>query len=411
MSLTKIEKVLSKALDELKEKGTLKGKETVATGIKQAQGDKGPRYFIEGYGNKEFLMMNSNSYLGMGLRREVIKAEEKAAKEFGAGPGAVRFISGSYKPHVELEEGLARFHNREAGMIFSSAYATIMGTLPPLISKDTIIISDQLNHNCIINAVRLSRPKDKKIYSHNNTNELESSIKGCIGICQRVIIVTDGIFSMRGDCAPLPEIANLAEKYDPEFEEGIITIVDDSHGVGAIGETGRGTTEFTHENRIDILVSTMGKALGVNGGYLVSDAKVVDYLRETSPFYIYTNPITVSESRAALKALEILDSDKGRKILKYLREMTAYFRQGLIDLGYEVVKGEHPIVPLMIRDTNKTVELVRYLKDNGILSTGIYYPVVPKRDEEIRFQVCAEHTKYDIDSALKVLKDYKESHL
>jgi len=390
MSLTKIEKVLSKALDELKEKGTLKGKETVATGIKQAQGDKGPRYFIEGYGNKEFLMMNSNSYLGMGLRREVIEAEEKAAKEFGAGPGAVRFISGSFKPHVELEEGLARFHNREAGMIFSSAYATIMGTLPLLISKDTIIISDQLNHNCIINAVRLSRPKDKKIYGHNNTNELESGIKECIGNCQRVIIVTDGIFSMRGDCAPLPEIADLAEKYDPEFEEGIITIVDDSHGVGAIGETGRGTTEFTHENRIDILVSTMGKALGVNGGYLVSDAKVVDYLRETSPFYIYTNPITVSESRAALKALEILDSDKGRKILKYLREMTAYFRQGLIDLGYEVVKGEHSIVPLMIRDTNKTVELVRYLKDNGILSTGIYYPVVPKGDEEIRFQICAE---------------------
>jgi len=134
-------------------------------------------------------------------------------------------------------------------------------------------------------------------------------------------------------------------------------------------------------------------------------------LRETSPFYIYTNPITVSEASAALKALEILDSDKGRKMLKYLREMTAYFRQGLVDLGYEVVKGEHPIVPLMIRDTNKTVELVRYLKDNGILSTGIYYPVVPKGDEEIRFQICAEHTKYDIDYALKVLKYYKEARL
>ncbi len=411
MSLIKIEKVLSKALDELKEKGTLKGKEAVATGIKQAQGDKGPRYLIEGYGNKEFLMMNSNSYLGMGLRKEVIEAEEKAAKEFGAGPGAVRFISGTYKPHVELEKRLASFHNREAGMIFSSAYATIMGTLPPLISKDTIVISDQLNHSCIINAVRLSRPKGKKIYGHNNMNELESSIKECIGNCQRVIVVTDGIFSMRGDYAPLSEIADLTEKYDPEFEEGILTIVDDSHGVGAIGETGRGTTEFTNGNRIDILVSTMGKALGVNGGYLVSNAKVVDYLRETSPFYIYTNPITVPESRAASKALEILDSDKGRKMLKYLRETTAYFRKGLTDLEYEIVKGEHPIVPLMIRDTKKTVELVKYLKDNGILSTGIYYPVVPKGDEEIRFQICAEHTKYDIDSALKVLKDYKENHL
>ena len=411
MPLTKIEKVLSKGLYELKEKGIIKGKETVITGIKQAQESKGSRYFIEGYGSKEFLMMNSNSYLGMGLRKEVIEAEEKAAREFGAGPGAVRFISGTYESHVELEKRLAKFHNKEAGMIFSSAYAAIMGTLPPLISKDTIVISDQLNHNCIINAARLSRPKDKRIYSHNNTNELESNLKECIGICRRVIVVTDGIFSMRGDYAPLPEIADLAEKYDPKFEEGILTIVDDSHGVGAIGETGRGITEFTHENRIDILVATMGKALGVNGGYLVSTAKVVDYLRETSPLYIYTNPITVSEARATLKALEILDSDKGKGMLKHLCEMMAYFRKGLIDLGYEIVKGEHPIVPLMVRDTKKTVELVKHLKDNGILSTGIYYPVVPRGDEEIRFQICAEHTKPDIDYALKVLKDYKETRL
>ena len=407
MSLSKVEKVLSQELSGLKEKGSLKGEETVITGVKQPQGDKGPRYSIQGYGDKEFLKMNSNSYLGMGLRKEVIEAEEEAAKEFGAGPGAVRFISGTYKPHVELERRLARFHNKEAGMIFSSAYATVMGILSPLISKDTIVISDALNHNCIINAIRLSRPKDKKIYSHNNMDELESAIKESIGNCQRAIIVTDGIFSMRGDHAPLPGIADLAEKYDPEFEEGILTIVDDSHGVGAIGETGRGATEFTHEDRIDILVSTMGKALGVNGGYLVSDAKVIEYLRETAPFYIYSNPITVSEASAALKALEILNSDTGRKMLKYLRDTTTYFRKGLVDLGYEVIKGEHPVVPLMVRDTKKTIALVRYLKDNGILSTGLYYPVVPKGDEEIRFQICADHTKYDVDYVLEVLKEYK----
>jgi len=404
MSLSKLEeKVLSKELDELNEKGSLKGEETVVTGVRGAEGDKGPRYFIEGYGDKEFLRMNSNSYLGLALRKEVIEGGEKVAKEFGAGPGAVRFISGTYKPHVELEKRLARFHSREAAMIFSAAYASVMGILPPLISKDTIVISDALNHNCIINAIRLSRPKDKKIYSHNNMNELESDIRECIGNCQRVIIVTDGIFSMRGDHAPLPEIADLAEKYEPEFEEGIVTIVDDSHGVGAIGETGRGTMEFTHENRVDILVSTLGKALGTNGGYLVSDAKVIEYLRETAPFYIYSNPITVSEASAALKALEILDSDIGRKMLKYLREMTAYFRKGLIDLGYEVIKGEHPIVPLMVRDTKKTIGLVKYLKDNGILVTGLSYPIVPRGDEEIRFQVCADHTKYDLDYVLEVL--------
>ncbi|MEA1965475.1 MAG: aminotransferase class I/II-fold pyridoxal phosphate-dependent enzyme [Candidatus Aerophobetes bacterium] len=407
MSLSKIEKVLSRELNELKQRGSLKGEETVVTGVKQAQGGKGPRYFIRGYGDKEFLRMNSNSYLGMGLRKEVIEKEEEAARKFGAGPGAVRFISGTYEPHIELEKRLARFHSREAGMIFSSAYATVMGILSPLISKDTMVISDALNHNCIINALRLSRPKDKKIYSHNNMEELDSDIKKCFGNCERVIIVTDGIFSMRGDNAPLPEIADLVEKYSSEFEEGILTIVDDSHGVGAIGETGRGTMEFTHENRVDILVSTMGKGLGINGGYLVSDAKIIDYLRETAPFYIYSNPITVSEASSALRALEILDSEMGRKMLKYLCELTAYFRKGLIDLGYEVIKGEHPVVPLMVRDTRKTIRLVKYLKDNGILSTGIYYPVVPKGDEEIRFQICADQTKSDINYLLKVLEEYR----
>ena len=409
MSL-KVKKVLSAHLDELKRKGTLKGKETVITGIKPAEGEKGPRYFIQGYGDKEFLRMNANNYLGMSLRKEVIEAEEKTAREFGAGPGAVRFISGTYTPHIELEKKLAEFHNREAAMIFSSAYATVMGILSPLISKETVVISDELNHNCIINAVRLSRPKDKKIYKHNDINELESAIKEAIGNCKRVIVVTDGIFSMRGDHAPLPEIASLAEKYDSEFEEGIITIVDDSHGVGAIGETGRGTTEYTHEDRIDILVSTMGKALGVNGGYVVSDAKVIEFLRETAPFYIYSNPITVSEASAALKALEILDSDVGRKLLKHLHDMTKRFEQGLIDMGYEVIRGEHPVVPLMIRDTQKTSDLVHYLKENGILATGLNYPVVPKGDEEIRFQICADHTEYDIDYALGVLRKYKEEH-
>lgn len=411
MALTKIEKVLSKELDELKEKGTLKGEETVTTGIKQAQGNNGPRYFIEGYGDKEFVRMNSNSYLGMALKREVIEAEGKASAKFGVGPGAVRFISGTYKPHVELEKRLASFHNREAGMIFSSAYATVMGIISSLLSPDTIVISDALNHNSIINAIRLSRPKDKKIYSHNNMGELDYGIKDCMGNCHRVLIISDGIFSMRGDYAPLPEIADLAEKYDSEFEEGILTIVDDSHGVGAIGETGRGTTELLHEDRIDMLIGTLGKAFGVNGGYLVSDAKVIEYLREKAPFYIYSNPITVAEASTTLKVLEILNSDTGRKMLKHLREIATHFRKGLTDLGYEIIKGEHPVVPLMVRDTKKTIELVKYLKNNGVLATGLAYPVVPKGDEEIRFQVCADHTESDIDYVLKVLKEYKETYL
>ncbi len=410
MPLRKIEKVLSNNLNALKERGLLKGEETVVTTVIEPKGDKGPRYLVEGYEDKEFLRMNSNSYLGISLRKEAIEVEEEAVRKFGVGPGAVRFISGTYKPHVELEKNLAQFHGKEAGMIFSAAYATVLGTITPLISADTIVISDELNHNSIINAIRLSRPKDKKIYSHNNMNELESKIRECVGNCKRVMIVTDGIFSMRGDHAPLPEIADLAAKYDTEFEEGIFTVMDDSHGVGAVAETGRGTTELTNDNRVDILISTLGKALGVNGGYLVSDKIIIDYLRETAPSYIYSNPITVSEASAALKTLEILDSDTGRKILGYLHEIAAYFRKGLIDLGYETIDGEHPIVPLIVRDTSKTIDLVRYLKDKGILTTGIYYPVVPRGDEEIRFQICADATKYDIDSVLNALREYRDTY-
>ena len=410
MPLDRIKNVLTAYLKDLEEKGMLKGKETVITGIKPAQGDKGPRYLIEGYGEKEFLRMNANNYLGMSLRKEVIEAEEKAVKEFGAGPGAVRFISGTYTPHVLLEKKLAEFHGKESAMIFSSAYSTVMGILTPMITQDTVVISDELNHNCIINAIKLSRPKDKKIYKHNDMAGLKEMLESSIGNAKRVVIVTDGIFSMRGDNAPLKEIADLAEKYNANFEEGILTFVDDSHGVGAIGETGRGTTEYTHEDRIDVVIATLGKALGVNGGYVASSEEVIKFLRETAPFYIYSNPITPSEASAALTSLEILDSDKGKTLLKHLHDMTMRFRSGLEDLGYEVIKGEHPIVPLMVRDTQKTTELAAYLKENGILATGLNFPVVPKGDQEIRFEICADHTESDIDYALQVLRKYKETH-
>lgn len=410
MSLSKLKNILSEYLDALKGAGSLKGQEMVITGVIGPQGDNGPRYLIEGYRDKKYIRMNSNNYLGLALRKEVIEAEAEAANKYGAGPGSVRFISGTFQPHVELEQELAKFHDREAGMIFSSAYATVMGTLMPLISADTVIISDELNHNSIINAIRLSQPKGKMIYKHNNMNELESALQKCVGGCSRVLIITDGIFSMRGDNAPLPQIAALAEKYEDEFKEGIITVVDDSHGVGTVAETGRGTTELTHEYKIDILISTLGKALGVNGGYLVSDKTVINYLREVSPFYIYSNPISASEANAALEAIRILNSDSGRRLLRHLHEITVYFRQCLINLGYEIIDGVHPIVPLMVRDTDKTTDIVQYLKDKGILTTGIYYPVVPKGDEEIRFQICADHTISDINYVVQTLKVYQETH-
>jgi glycine C-acetyltransferase len=406
MSLQKFNAALQLELNDLYEKGTAKGKEMVITGVKPAEGNSGPRYFVEGAGNKEFLKMNSNSYLGMSLRKEVIEAEEAGAKEFGVGPGAVRFISGTYKVHTQLEERLAKFHNREAGMIFSSAYVTSLSVLFPLISKDTVVISDELNHNCIIIAIRLSRPTVKGIYKHNDMNDLETQIKENIGKGKRCLVITDGIFSMRGDNAPLDKFTEICEKYNDKFEEGIISIIDDSHGVGAFGKTGRGTEEYCN-TKVDVLIGTLGKGFGVNGGYVVSSKQITDYLREKSPMYIYSNPITVSEASATLKAIEILDSPEGLKILEHLRRMTKKFETGLKDAGYETIEGDHPVVPLMVRDTKKTTELVKFLTENGILATGLNYPVVPKGAEEIRFQISADHTESDIDYAISVLKKFK----
>ena len=407
MSLVKLEKQLAAKLADLKARGVAKGREKVITGIKPAEGASGPRWLIAGHGDKPFLRMNSNAYLGLSLQAAVIQAEETAARQFGAGPGAVRFISGTYQPHVQLEARLARFHNRQGAMIFSSAYAAVMGVVTPLIDADTIVLSDELNHNCIINAIRLSRPKGKAVYRHLDMADLEKRVAASIGGGAHLLIITDGIFSMRGDHAPLDVIGRIAQQNDGAFERGINVLVDDSHGVGAFGPTGRGTEEYTGARGIDMIIATLGKALGVNGGYIVSSETVIAYLRETSPFYVYSNPITPGEAAAALKALDILDSERGRGLLQRLRRLTRRFEQGLTALGYEIIPSEHPVVPLMVRDTPKTAHLAAYLMKNGILATGLNYPVVPRGSEEIRFQVSADHTEADIDYVLETLKRYQ----
>jgi len=404
-SIDKLNKVLTANVTELTASGRAKGAEMVVTGIKPAQGTYGPRYYLEGFGKKEFIKMNSNSYLGLSLRADMIEAEEQAAREFGVGPGAVRFISGTFKAHVELEKKLAKFLNREAAMVFSSAYVTSMGVIVPLTTPETVTISDELNHNCIIQAMRLSRPADKFIYKHNNMADAEAKIQEAIGKGKRALVVTDGIFSMRGDYAPLDQLTALCRKYEDKFEEGIVTVVDDSHGIGAFGATGRGSEEYTGA-KVDLLIGTLGKAFGVNGGFVVGSAAAIQFLRESAPMYIYSNPITVSEATASMKAIDILMSDEGQKRLRFLSGLTKRFRDGLKAAGYETIDGPHPVVPLMVRDTKKTADLVKHLKENGVLATGLNYPVVPKGDEEIRFQVCADQSEADIDYVLDVLKKY-----
>jgi glycine C-acetyltransferase len=399
--------MLEKALETSRSEGALKGKERVMEGFTAAAGTRGPRWRLaEGVG-REFIRMNSNSYLGLDLDGEVIEAGEAAARRFGAGPGAVRFISGTSLPHVELERKLADFHGRGAGMVFSSAYAAVMGVLPPLITPETLVISDELNHSCIINAIRLAGPAVKVVTPHASPARIGQALLDHSGQADRALVVTDGVFSMRGDHAPLDEIAAACSKHEHLYPEGVVTVVDDSHGVGAFGRTGRGTEEVTGTSA-DVLIATLGKALGVNGGYVVSTPGVIRLLRERSPFYVYSNPVTSGEAAAAAKGVEILTGPRGQELLEKLRRLTGRFEAGLRGLGYETIPGEHPIVPLMVRDTERTSRLVRFLFERGVLATGLNFPVVPKGDEEVRFQVNASHTEADMDEVLEVLERFKK---
>ena len=406
MALDKVEPLLADKLGSLKQQGVSKGGEKVITGIKAAENGFGPRYFLQGCGDRAFLRMNSNSYLALSRHPRVIQAEAEAADKYGAGPGAVRFISGTYLPHVELEQRLAAFHGRESAMIFSSAYTAMTGVLPQLISDDTLVVSDALNHSCIINAIRLASPVKKAVYPHADINALDTVLADSRNNFKRACVVTDGVFSMRGDHAPLDKIIACCQSHEEGYVEGIITVVDDSHGIGAFGGSGRGTEEVSGA-RADILIATLGKSLGVNGGYVTASSTIIDYLQETSPFYIYSNPITPAEAAASLAALDILDSDEGITLIKRLKETGNYLRAGLQGLGFETLSGEHPVVPLFIRDTVKTAGLAAHLFDSNILATGLNYPVVPKGEQEIRLQVCAEHTRKDMDYLLAKLADFK----
>ncbi|MGH8949261.1 MAG: aminotransferase class I/II-fold pyridoxal phosphate-dependent enzyme [Acidimicrobiia bacterium] len=397
----RLDATIAGEVSALRQSGTAKGSEAVIVGIEPEREGRGPRYLLEG-SDRQFIRMNSNSYLGLSRHPAVIEAEESATKEFGAGPGAVRFISGTYRAHLDLEDRLASFHGRPSSVIFSSAYAAVVSTLTSLITPDTVVLSDELNHNCIINALRLSRPAAREVYPHLDFAALDTLLARAAG-ATRAIVVTDGVFSMRGDYTDLSALMEVARAHDHSFEENVVVVVDDSHGVGAFGDNGRGTEEVSASDAVDVLIGTLGKAFGVNGGYVTGSQSLGDFLREKAPMYIYSNPITVGEAAAARAAVSVVDSPEGRSLLAHLAAMTARFETGLVDLGLETISGPHPVVPLMVRDTERTTAFVHHLHDKGILATGLNYPVVPKGDEEIRFQVNADHTEADIEYVLGVL--------
>ncbi len=401
--------VVERLVAEMEERGTAKGDEHVVREVAPAEGEHPPYALLEGHGDRRFVRMNSNSYLGLGLHPAVIAAEEAAARALGAGPGAVRFISGTHAPHVELERSLARFHGRQEGMVFSSAYAAVVSAIASLADSGTVLFSDELNHNCIINAMRMSRPAGKVVYPHLDLDALDRALEDAKGKARRALVVTDGVFSMRGDHAPLRAVVEIAERHDADYPENVVVLVDDSHGVGAFGDTGRGTEEHAASPPCDLLVGTLGKAFGVNGGYVVSSAPLARYLREASPMYIYSNPITPGEAAAARASLDVVDGAEGAERLARLRALTRDFEAGLVARGFEVIPGDHPIVPVMVRDTDECRRLVEALFRAGVLVTGLTFPVVPRGDESIRFQVNADHTGAALGRVLDALAAARDS--
>ena len=403
MTLAKLNAALVKDVESLVAEGRAKAPERVLSGYVPPRDGFGPRYRIEG-ADQEFLRMNSNSYLSLSHDDRLLHAADEAAKAYGVGPGAVRFIDGTFSPHVGLERRVAAFCGKPAAKIFNSAYTSNLGLALSIQNERTFWIGDELNHNCIIRAMRIANvPRGQKaIYRHNDMAQLRECIENVPEGMDRVVVIFDGVFSMRGDTAPLDEINAILEPHRDRFAEGLITVVDDSHGIGAYGLTGRGTEEHAGA-KADVVVGTFGKAFGVNGGFVASSAELVEAVRQKADTYIYTNPLSAADCAAAIAAIDITDSDEGRERLRHLRDRIAQFRAGIDALGMESIPGPHPVVPLLVRDTKRAKDMVKGFFDHGVLVVGLTFPVVPKGDETIRFQVNAAHTEKDIERVLEVL--------
>jgi glycine C-acetyltransferase len=407
MSLEKLNASLARDVAGLEREGRAKAPERIITGYRPAAGPRGPRYRLQG-SDGEYLRMNANSYLSLSHHPALLHAADEAARVFGAGPGAVRFIDGTSIHHVALEQRIAAFTGRPAAKAFNSAYTTVLGTAITLSSADTYWIGDELNHNCIIRAMRIANiPGDRRaIFAHNSADDLAKKLDAVPSGIGRVIVIFDGIFSMRGDAAPLADLLAVTAAHESRFRDGVVTMMDDSHGIGAYGATGRGTEEHA-EARVDVLIGTFGKAFGVNGGFVAGSPELIEAVRQKADTYIYTNPLGAADCAAAVAAVDIADGPEGRERLANLAARTRQFRQGLEALGLESIPGPHPVVPLLVRSTEKVRAMVRGLFDRHILAVGLTFPVVPKGDETIRFQINAAHTEADIEEVLEGLEALK----
>lgn len=368
--------------------------------------------------DKDVTIFNSNDYLGLRHNETVKKAEHDASVQYGAGPGAVRFISGTMQVHKDLEKAIAKFHGRDDAMIFSSAFAANLAVLFCLISgqsKDSkvtnnvLVVSDALNHRSIIDGIRLAQlPKEQRVvFEHMNMESLDTVLKGAVGKYERVLVVTDGVFSMLGEYQHLDKMRTIINSYDGQFPQGVLLVMDDCHGVASCGATGRGVEELKNA-KADVLVGTFGKGFGSDGGYAVADQTVIDYLRESSATYIYSNSISPGTAGAALGAVQLVGGEEGKRLLDASRDNTAYFKKQAMAAGFVfAADSTHPIQPVLIGDPVKTRGLVDFLFSKNILVTNISYPVVQKGRDEIRIQISAAHTKEEIDTLIESMKEFK----
>ncbi len=345
---------------------------------------------------RECLLMASNSYLGITTHKEVVAAALEATANYGTGSGGSRLISGNTVLHEELERALADFKGTEAALVFNTGYMANLGVISSLADQGDVIFSDELNHASIIDGCRLSRAK-VKVYRHGDLNHLESLIAEELS-GGRKLIVTDGVFSMDGDLAPLPGIVELARKY------GAMVMVDDAHGTGVLGANGRGTAEyFGLKEQIDIQLGTLSKALGSEGGFAAGKEELIQYLRNRARTFIFSTGLAPGVIAAALAALKVVDLEPWRR--ERLKENANRLREGLTAMGYRVIPTETPIISLLVGEAETTVALARALDEGGVFAPAIRPPTVPPETCRIRVTVMASHTPEHIDRALEVFRE------
>ncbi|MBI1364183.1 MAG: glycine C-acetyltransferase [Proteobacteria bacterium] len=346
----------------------------------------------------EVIVMSSNNYLGLADHPAVVQGSIDAVKKYGAGTASVRFICGTMTLHEELETELAKLHKTEAAMTYSSCFAASMGLFAPLTQPGDVIISDELNHACIIDGMRLvKKGVEKTVYRHSDMAHLKELLEQHKNAPAR-LIVTDGVFSMEGDIANLPEIVKLAKQYSATV------IVDDSHGVGVMGKTGRGTAEhYGLMDEVDITTGTLGKALGgAAGGYVAGRKHVIDMLVQASRTHIFSNGISPATAGGAMAAVKTMLGNP--KMVDTLHSNTQYFRDGLQKRGFKPLDGESAIVPIIVGDTAFAISIADKLLKKGVFVTGFGFPVVPEGTARIRVQISAALSKSDMDTVLNALE-------